>query len=65
MVAEAEHVCQQSVAVLDLKHFPNKGSGIHEIEDAASAISPPSLDRVRASESVSAELLTSQDVSFS
>lgn len=63
MVAEAELVCQQSVGVLDVKYFPNKGSNIHEIGDA-DAISPPSFDRVRASESVSAELLTSQEVSF-
>ncbi|XP_027365538.1 probable protein phosphatase 2C 49 [Abrus precatorius] len=59
MVAEAEIVCQQNVGVLDVKYFPNKGSDIHEIADA-DAISPPSFDRVRASESVSAELLTSQ-----
>ncbi|KAL1341241.1 hypothetical protein HN51_027726 [Arachis hypogaea] len=62
MVAEAELVCQQSVALLDVKYFPNKGTGIHEIEDVApTAISPPSFDRARPSESVSAQLLTSQD----
>lgn len=64
MVAEAELVCQQSVAALDVKYFPNKGSNIHQIE-GADAISPPSFDRVRASDSVSAELSTSQEVSFS
>lgn len=63
MVAEAEVVYQQSVSVLDVKHFLNKGSDVHEIGDV-DAISPPSFDRVRASELVSAELLTSQEVSF-
>ena len=63
MVAEAEVVCQQNVGVLDVKHFPNKVSDVHEIGDA-DANSPPSFDRVRATESVSAELLTSQEVSF-
>ncbi|XP_004495879.1 probable protein phosphatase 2C 49 [Cicer arietinum] len=60
MVAEAEVVCQQSVGVLDVKYFPNKGSNIHEIGDSDS-ISPSSFDRVRVSESVSAELLTSKE----
>lgn len=63
MVAEAEVVCQQNVGVLDVKHFPNKGSDVHQIGDA-DANSPPCFDRVRATESVSAELLTSQEVSF-
>lgn len=63
MVAEAEVVCQQSVGVLDVKYFPNKGSNIHEIGDSDS-ISPSSFDRVRVSESVSAELLTSKEVGF-
>lgn len=63
MVAEAEVVCQQSVGVLDVKYLPNKGNNIHEIGDA-DAISPPSFDRIRVSESVSAKLLTSQEVSF-
>ncbi|XP_058770325.1 probable protein phosphatase 2C 49 [Vicia villosa] len=60
MVAEAEVVCQQSVGVLDVKYFPNKGSNIHEIGDA-DAVTPSSFDRVRASESVSAELLTTKE----
>lgn len=63
MVAEAEVACQQNVGVLDVKHFPNKGSDVHQIGDA-DANSPPCFDRVRATESVSAELLTSQEVSF-
>nr|AFK34786.1 unknown [Lotus japonicus] len=61
MVAEAEIVCQQNMGVSDVKFFPNKGSNIHEIGDADAIISPPSFDRVRPSEPVSAELLTSQD----
>lgn len=57
MVAEAEVVvCQQSV---DVKYFPNKGSNNHEIGDVDS-----NFDRVRVSESVSAELLTTKEVSF-
>lgn len=62
-MAEAEVVCQQSVGVLDVKYFLNKGSNIHEIGDA-DAITPSNFDRVRASESVSAELLTTKEVSF-
>lgn len=62
MVAEADLVCQQSVPVLDVQYFP-KGANIHEIGDAA-AITPPSFDRVRASELVSAQLLSSQEVRF-
>lgn len=58
MVAKADLVCPQSV---DVRYFP-KGANIQEIGDAA-AISPPSFDRVRASELVSAELLSSQEVS--
>lgn len=54
MVAEAEVVvCQQSV---DVKYFPNKGSNNHEIGDVDS-----NFDRVRVSESVSAELLTTKE----
>jgi hypothetical protein len=63
MVAEAEVVCQQSVDVLDVKYFPNKGSNIHEIGDG-DVISPSNFEKVRVSESVSAELLTSKEVSF-
>lgn len=63
MVAEADLVCQQSGPVLDVQYIP-KGTNIHEIGDAA-AMSPPSFDRVRASELVSAELLlSSQEVRF-
>ncbi|KAK2456942.1 Protein phosphatase 2C family protein [Trifolium repens] len=60
MVAEAEVVCQQSVDVLDVKYFPNKGSNIHEIGDG-DVISPSNFGKVRVSESVSAELLTSKE----
>jgi len=63
MVAEAEVVCPQNVGVLDVKHFPNKGSDIHEIGDADANL-PSSFDRVRVTELVSAELLTSQEVRF-
>ena len=61
MVAEADLVCQPSVSVLDVPYLP-KESNIHEIEDVA-AVTPPSFDRVRASELVPAELLSSQEVS--
>ncbi|OIW07043.1 hypothetical protein TanjilG_02677 [Lupinus angustifolius] len=60
MVVDVELVCKQSVATLDVKYFPNKEIKNHEI-GGEDAISPPSFDRVRASESVSAKLSTSQE----
>lgn len=63
MVAEAEVVCQQNVGMLDVKHFQNKGNDVHEIGDADANLSL-SFDRVRVTELVSAELLTSQEVRF-
>ncbi|OIV91024.1 hypothetical protein TanjilG_16984 [Lupinus angustifolius] len=60
MVADAELVCQQSMAMLDVKYFPNKENKVHEIEGEDS-VSPPNFDRVRATELVSAELSTSQE----
>ncbi|XP_027934972.1 probable protein phosphatase 2C 49 [Vigna unguiculata] len=60
MVAEAEVVCQQNMGVLDVKHFQNKGSDVHEIGDTDANL-PPNFDRVRVTELVSAELLTSQE----
>lgn len=63
MVAEAEVVCQQNMGVLDVKHFQNKGSDVHQIGDTDANL-PPNFDRVRVTELVSAELLTSQEVRF-
>ncbi|KAE9589509.1 hypothetical protein Lal_00000443 [Lupinus albus] len=60
MVVDVELVCKQSVTTLDVKYFPNKEIKIHEIE-GEHVISPPSFDRVRASESFSAKLSTSQE----
>ncbi|KAF2325007.1 hypothetical protein GH714_022363 [Hevea brasiliensis] len=60
MVAEAQVVCQQSVPVLDAQYFAN-GSGVHEIEDVLN-ISPRRLNQVRVSDSVPADLSTSQVV---
>lgn len=58
MVAEAEVVvCPKSLPVLEVQYFD-------QIESIGDAISP-TLDRVRASESVSAELSSSQSVCFS
>ncbi|KAI4349782.1 hypothetical protein L6164_010338 [Bauhinia variegata] len=60
MVADAELVCQQSIPVLDVQYLAKGSGNIHEIEDA-SPVMPPSFERVRDSELVSAELLSSQE----
>ncbi|KAF2304798.1 hypothetical protein P3X46_015008 [Hevea brasiliensis] len=60
MVAEAKVVCQQSVPVLDVQYFA-RGSGVHEIEDVVN-ISPRRLNQVRVSDSLPADLSTSQVV---
>lgn len=67
MVADVDVACQQSLPLLDIQYLP-KASSIHEIQDASSmspSLTPLSSDRVRASESVSAQLPSSQEVSFS
>lgn len=66
MVAEAEVVCQQSVPMLDVPFF-NKGSDIEKIDEIvaiSSPVSSPRFVQVRVTESVSADLSTSQLVSL-
>ncbi|XP_065859830.1 probable protein phosphatase 2C 49 [Euphorbia lathyris] len=58
MVAEVEVVCQQSVAALDVPFFA-KGTGVREIEDVV-AISPRKLNQLSVSDSLPADLSTSQ-----
>ncbi|XVF80738.1 hypothetical protein PTKIN_Ptkin15bG0099200 [Pterospermum kingtungense] len=62
MVAEAEVVCQESVAVLDVPFF-GKGSNLNKIDEIvaiSSPVSSPKFGQVRVTESVSADLSSSQ-----
>ncbi|KAK4282600.1 hypothetical protein QN277_013958 [Acacia crassicarpa] len=59
MVAEADVVCQQSLPLLDVQYIP-KASSIHEIEDPPFISPSPGPGKVRASDTVSTQLLNSQ-----
>lgn len=69
MGAEAEVVCQQVVPVLEVQYFA-KGTNVCEVvEDVVVAVpqslSPKSFDKFHASDLVSVDLTSSQEVSFS
>lgn len=65
MGAEAEVVCQQSVPVLEVQYFA-KGNNVYEVvEDVVAvpqSLSPKSFDKFHASDLVSVDLTSSQEV---
>ncbi|KAJ7977720.1 Protein phosphatase 2C-like protein [Quillaja saponaria] len=60
MVAEADFVCQQSVPVLDVQYLAKGSNILEESVAVTTSLAPQDFDLVRASESVSAELLSSE-----